>query len=210
MPRRPLSMFAVCLLAAVGSIAAEGPPEAFNLSLDPEATKVTFELGATGHTVQGDLYARGGELHLTQNGGASGYFELDALRTSTHNKRRDKTMHNKVLESSHFPTIRFEAESFKGSFPTSGEGSLSLVGSIILLGQSHPFELPIHWTVEGDRFTGSTDIEVPFIDWGLHDPSLLFLRVHKTVDIHIETSGPWDPASAPSGEEIPSSAQANP
>lgn len=50
----------------------------------------------------------------------------------------------------------------------------------------------------GGRMQATTDFGVPFIDWGLKDPSNYILHVNKTVNIHVTTVVPQiAPAAAP-------------
>ncbi|MDY7094575.1 MAG: YceI family protein [Acidobacteriota bacterium] len=160
------------------------------LTFEPESTEITFQLGATGHDVEGTLYLREGELVLDpESGEAAGRLVLDALRTETGNGSRDKTMHKKVLESDRHPLITFDAESFEGALDAGGESEIQLHGVVRLLGQPHAVTLPTRITVDGDRFQGSTSFPVPYVQWGLHDPSLFVLRVAKEVQVDVAAQG---------------------
>jgi len=44
-----------------------------------------------------------------------------------------------------------------------------------------------HWA--GDQLTANTSFTVPYVGWGLKNPSTLFLRVNDTVDIAIHAVG---------------------
>ena len=160
-----------------------------SVTLDPADTRITFELRATGHDVEGVLHLHEGHLVLSDDGKASGSLEIDAGQTATGNKRRDKTMHAKVLESVDHPLISFTAERYEGRLPEHGHGDLKLYGKMLLAGHEHDTFLPISVEVEGDHFSGTSDVDVPFVEWGLHDPSILFLRVKKIVNVHVKAQG---------------------
>lgn len=43
--------------------------------------------------------------------------------------------------------------------------------------------------VEGGRVIATAHFAVPYVQWGLKDPSMLFLTVSKSVDIEITAAG---------------------
>ena len=57
----------------------------------------------------------------------------------------------------------------------------------------HPMALAttasyLHEIADG-RFTASTEFEIPYVEWGLDDPSTFVLRVAKEVQVMIEAEG---------------------
>jgi hypothetical protein len=40
----------------------------------------------------------------------------------------------------------------------------------------------------GDQYTASTHFVIPYVQWGMKNPSNFLLKVDKTVDIDIKTS----------------------
>lgn len=160
------------------------------LTLNPQESQVTFLLGATGHDVEGTLHMKSGELHLqVDDRTASGKVTLDALKTDTGSKRRDKKMHSEVLESERHPLIVFEAQRWTGEVASQGKSEIEVIGTMTLVGKSHPMTLPIQFEVDGDRLSGQSTFTVPFIEWGLRDPSILFLSVDKEVEVTVEAIG---------------------
>lgn len=160
------------------------------LHLAPEDTEITFTLGATGHDVEGTLYLSHGDLTFdSATGSAGGEIAIDASKSESGNERRDKTMRLKVLESSDHPLIVFVPEELHGEMAASGKSDLELRGTLTLIGQDHPFTLPITVDIQGDQVQASSTFTVPYIAWGLHNPSLLFLRVAKEVEVEIHIEG---------------------
>lgn len=188
--------------AVVFAVCSAGPLAAgdVTVSLDADRTEVTFTLEATGHTVNGVLHLRQGEVVLGGAGKASGDLVIDAVKTDTGSKRRDKAMHKKVLESAAHPLIVFHVESYEGELPAAGSGEMILKGSMELLGKPHPMEMPIQVERDGSSFHGKARFPVPFVEWGLHDPSLLFLRVEKVVTVSVETAGSLQTLSSVTAE----------
>jgi polyisoprenoid-binding protein YceI len=179
-------LFAVAALA-VGLPAAGGEQV---VTLDTQASAATFMLGATLHDVHGTLALRSGEIRFDpQTGTASGEVLLDATLTETGNAKRDKKMHTKVLESDQYPTIVFEPERIEGELSGSGPSELDLQGTVEIHGDRHPLVLHAVVDVSGEQLTGTTHFVVPYVEWGMKDPSVFLLRVKKQVEVTIDIVG---------------------
>lgn len=160
------------------------------LRLDPEHTEVSFHLGATGHDVEGHLYLRDGEVRLDPaTHRAEGAIVLDSRRTDSGNEKRDRKMHEEVLASVSHPWIVFRPEAFEGD--PERDGTLKLQGNVELLGVEHPVVLETRIHHDGDSFEATGELPVPFVSWGLEDPSILFLRVDKVVEVEVSARGSW-------------------
>ncbi len=186
MKTRAVLMTTMLLVAVVApGLAAERV-----LMLSPEKTEITFSLEATGENVLGHLSLSEGEIRFDpETGIASGKVVVDALHADTGNKKRDKKMHKKVLESESYPLIEFTPTSIEGVVATDGPSDPVLHGNVRLLGQDHTLDLQAHVEADGQTLSFETDFEIPFVDWGLHDPSFLVLRVAKVVTVSIDAEG---------------------
>lgn len=183
------------------SLAAPALGAAVRLHLDPEDTEIAFVLKATGHEVRGTFHLEAGELSLDpRTGAASGHLILDARSAQTGNKGRDKNMHKKVLESETYPQVRFEVQGVEGSLPESGAGVVRVRGTLSIHGGTHAVTLPVQLRIAGDRFTASTELEIPYVEWGMKDPSVIFLRVAKTVQVSAKAGGRITTAAPAEGE----------
>ncbi len=160
------------------------------LTLDPEASQVTFVLEATGHDVHGNLFLQPGEIRFdTATGAATGDVKIDARRSETGNSRRDKKMHKVVLKSEEHPLIVFTVERMEGEVATTGASNIQLFGTVSLLGVEHRLTLAVDLEIEVERFRATTTFTVPYVEWGLQDPSFLFLRVRKVVEVTVSIEG---------------------
>jgi len=63
------------------------------------------------------------------------------------------------------------------------------VGELELLGTPHDVSIPISLELDGAVFSGSASFTVPYVEWGLEDPSTFVLRVAKEVSVTVETGG---------------------
>ncbi len=160
------------------------------LRLDPSSTRISFTLESTLHDVHGSLFLDHGEIRFDmETGQVSGKIVLDALRTVSGNAKRDKKMHGKVLESQTFPEIRFSATRIEGRLPTTGTQTVTLHGKMSIHGDDHDITLVAQISRDGDRLHATLNLSVPFVEWGMVDPSFFLLRVAKVVEVSIELDG---------------------
>ena len=191
--RRPggaATVLATVLLVAWSAPALAG--EAWRVRLDADASSVRFSLGATLHTVEGTALWAAGPQEVSvdlDTGAASGRLVIDAASLETGNARRDRKMHAEVLESEAFPEIVFELRAVTGLPEVGGRATVEMAGDLELHGDSHPMSIPVDVAIDGATVTGSAAFEIPYVAWGLDDPSRAFLRVEKVVEVVVELSG---------------------
>ncbi len=160
------------------------------LEVDAANTQVTFLLEATGHDVSGQLYVETGLIQLDPaTNAAAGEIAINARRTVSGNEKRDKTLHRKVLESELFPQIVFHPQRLVGTVATSGVSEIEIAGQVSLHGTEHPLTLPTTLELQGDHWTAKTTFKIPYVAWGMHDPSMLMLRVAKEVQVTVAAAG---------------------
>lgn len=177
-----------CLIGAAIVAPASAAPRSFEL--DPQRSRIEFTLEATAHDVHGVLVLHAGEIEFdTDDGRASGEIVADMTSAETGNKRRDKRMHEDVLETRVYPVASFKAEKVLGRIAPAGFSEVSLAGVLTFHGADHPLVLPLRLATEGSHVTAEATFTVPFVDWGLQDPSFLFLRVSKAVNVRVRAEG---------------------
>lgn len=180
---------ALLLAAVLAGCAPLGAAEGV-LRLDAEATTIAFTLGATLHTVEGSFDLVRGEIRFDPaTGEAGGSVVVDVTSGDTGKKGRDEDMHQKVLESSEYPRAVFTPESFDGEIAPDGTSSITLEGTLTLHGSEHPVTLPTEVSVDGDRVEATGGFRVPYVEWGMKDPSKFLLRVDKHVDVTVDVVG---------------------
>jgi hypothetical protein len=180
------------LLCAIVSLAlvSNAAADELKIELDPDVTSITFRLKATMHTVHGSANATSGRLTLdTESGDMAGEIVIDAVGAETGNKKRDKKMHTKVLRSAEHGRIVLRAHRLDGNLVMEGSSDVALDGEMVILGRPHEIRIPLQIEIENGLFTASGDFEVPYVDWGLDDPSTFVLRVAKTVQVTVSAEG---------------------
>lgn len=183
--KRRAVLILVAVLAAVSAQAQQRV-----LVLDPQASKVSFALKATGHMVEGAFALQSGRIAFDPaTGAASGEIVIDLKGAKTGDKRRDRIMHEEVLETGKYPTAVFRAEKVRGAVPDSGAGQVTLDGTLSFHGADHKVSLPAKVDVQNGRVQADTELEIPYVEWGLHDPSIVMLRVAKVVTVKVRAVG---------------------
>ncbi len=158
--------------------------------LPADSTVINFTLKATMHTVHGTARLESGDFTIdTVSGAASGAAVVAAASADTGNKKRNKKMHSKVLLSSEQPRIAIRAERIEGQLALEGTSEIVLIGVMELIGAEHPIRVPMTITMDGPRATVDAAFSVPYVEWGLDDPSTFVLRVGKEVPVTIHAEG---------------------
>lgn len=197
-------MFAIALVAptvldaAPQSVSPRTTAGEIVFALDPAQSKVHWTLGTTLHTVHGTFGLKKGILHLDAgNRNASGEIVVDATSGNTGDDSRDKKMHKDVLDSAHHGEIVFRPDRVEGKI--SGEGTCNVLvhGVFVLLGREHELTVPVQADLTADHWAGSAKFGVPFIDWGLKNPSNFLLRVNHVVEVELELKGSLQRTGAP-------------
>jgi polyisoprenoid-binding protein YceI len=175
------------MLAFASILSAE--PVTFELAA--AATTIEFTFGATLHTVDGTIRAKEGSIHIDpETGTASGRVVIDATSARTGNDRRDRKMHEKILESQRYPEMVFEIERLSGKLNPVGQSEIELHGTLEMHGTRRPIALPATvMTADGKTVTGTGTLILSYRDWGLADPSFFLLRVEKEVHVTVKAVG---------------------
>jgi len=186
--RKPLFALALALLTI--SVASTALAQEAVLELDPARTQVTFTLGDVLHTVHGAFKLKNGTIKFDPaTGHASGLVVIDATSGDSGSHARDHKMHKDILQSAQYPEITFTPERVQGQVLPQGDFRVQVPGSFTMHGASHPLTLVVQAHLAGEQLTADTQFTIPYVSWGLKNPSTLFLRVNDTVDIAIHAAG---------------------
>jgi len=182
--------FLSCLAPALALACATAAADTAVLQLDPQATRVSFHFGATFKGVRGSLAMREGQITLRpESGVAGGRIVLDLGSAETGVVRRDRKMREKILETQTYPLATFYPERIDGRLPREGSSDIQIHGRLDFHGASHEIGIVSTATAHGDRVTANGFFTIPYISWGLRDPSFFILRVAKEVQVEIQAVG---------------------
>ncbi len=191
MKRKQFLLAGIALLV----VSAAAQAQHLQLKLDPAKTRVTWTLGDVLHTVEGTFVLKSGTITFdAQTGEASGQIVVDAASGNSGNGMRDSKMKKEVLESAKYPEIVFTPKHVGGYVPGKESATVQLAGDFAIHGGTHPLTLTLPITVKGSHVEAQTRFDVPYEQWGMKNPSTLFLKVSNTVQISITAVGETLPA----------------
>ncbi len=179
----------VCALCAAALLPAAARAEEIGLELDPAQTEIRFTLADVLHTVHGVFALKSGSMRFDAAAGkAGGSIVIDVRSGSSGNATRDRKMHKDVLESAQFPEAVFTPDRIDGQFVPGGMSDLDVHGLFQLHGAVRELSLHAHVEAKGERVTATLRAELLYTQWGVRNPSTLFLRVSDKVQLEIQTS----------------------
>lgn len=181
----------VCATLAPPARAAETA-----VQLDVAQTQVNFTLADVLHTVHGTFRLKRASLRFDPaTGKAGGELVVDAQSGDSGSHARDSRMHKNVLESDRFPEIVFVPDRLDGVVPSSGPFQVTLHGMFRIHGAQHELALPVTAQLLADgQLTADLRFVVPYVKWGMKNPSNFLLHVSENVDIDIHVVGRLSPA----------------
>jgi polyisoprenoid-binding protein YceI len=161
--------------------------------IDASKSQAAFTLRDPLHTVHGIFRVKRGSIQFDLSTGvASGEIVVDATSGDSGSGARDKRMHQNVIESQKFPEIVFVPARIRGTVVRSGESKVEMEGTFTIHGSSHALTASAIVAALGDGLQTKVHFVVPYVSWGMKNPSTLFLRVGETVDIDLDVSGRID------------------
>ena len=160
------------------------------VELDPANTRIEFTLPAALHSVHGTFALKSGTIHFNPSTGlASGLVAVDATSGDSGNNGRDHKMHHEILESERYPEITFTPSKMSGKVELQGDSNVQVDGVFRLHGVNHPLTLTLSLQVKGNTLSARTHIVIPYVAWGLKNPSTFILHVSDKVEIDVTATG---------------------
>jgi polyisoprenoid-binding protein YceI len=194
--RRRRIATAICLLWF--GLVTQAHAQELLLKCDAAKTSADFTLGDVLHTVRGAFQEKRGEIHFDPaSGKVSGEIVFDATSGHSGSDARDRKMHKDVLESRRYPEISFRPDRIDGKVSASGMSTVQVHGIFGIHGTEHEITLPVAVTLAANHWEASSHFQVPYVKWGLKNPSVLFLRVGDVVDIDLRAAGNLVPSEVP-------------
>lgn len=185
----PAGVLLIFAAAAAGQTQANFAP--IEIRLDPSTTTIRWTLGATAHSVHGSFRLKNGAVRVDPaTGQASGLIVIDATSGESGEKGRDRRMHHDVLESDKYPEITFRPNRVSrpsGTADFTAPGPVAIDGVLTLHGQEHALHLTGELRGGSAHLTATTSFDIPYVAWGMKDPSTFILRVEKQVHVTVES-----------------------
>src|SRR5271165_6205510 len=166
------------LLALVLALLSQVAAQQKQIRFDPAKTRIEWTLGDVLHTVQGTFQLKSGAILFDpRTGEASGQMVVDATSGNSGNKTRDSKMNKEILESSRYPEIIFSPSHVSGYVAGQDSSTVQVAGTFMIHGGSHELTLTLPISVKSNSIEAHTSFPVPYVAWGMKDPSTLFLKV---------------------------------
>jgi polyisoprenoid-binding protein YceI len=178
---------AVTLLALAG--AAQSRAQKVSVHLEPAQSEIHWTLGDLTHTVKGEFKFKGGLLTFDpKTGVAEGELLVDVDSGDSGSHMRDQKMKKDVLESEKYPQAFFHPTRITG-FTSAAAQEIIAEGTFNIHGTDHPLTLKIQLQLAAASATARTQFVIPYVAWGMKDPSVLMLRVAKEVRVDVVARG---------------------
>jgi polyisoprenoid-binding protein YceI len=179
---------AIFALVVILSSAALAQHQTF--VVNPDSSEVKMTLNTTRELVTGTFHVQSGSIafdHDTRD--MSGSVVVLAGSGKTGNDSRDKKMYKDILQVQQHAAVSFEPKTYTGAIAPSGDSTLSVTGIFTLLGTPHQITIPIVIHLDGTTAVAKAHFVVPYIQWGLKDPSFLIWKADKDVAIDLVLTG---------------------
>lgn len=179
-----MKTFVLAMALALPAFAAEQ-----SLLLTPENTKIEWTLADPLHTVHGVFKLKRGTIKFdTETGKASGEVVVDVKSGESGSGARDSRMHGNVLESTKYPEAVFTPDRIEGKLAANGASTLKLHGSLQIHGAAHEITVAVEAKAGAGQLETAIAFDIPYVAWGMKDPSNFLLKVGKTVQMSILTT----------------------
>lgn|SRR5579871_1669934 len=167
------------------------------LTVDKDQTKVHWTVDSTLHMVHGTFNVKSGSVAFDpQTGKAEGEIVVYATSGESGNSSRDERMHKEILETQKYQEATFRPAQVDGQVSLNSPSDFKLKGVFNLHGGDHDVVADVHTEFTGDHWKGTAKFDVPYIQWGIKDPSNFFLKVKPVVHVEVDLEGTQTGASA--------------
>ena len=178
----------VFALAAVLAPAALAQHQTF--VVNPDASEVKITLKTTHELVNGAFHIQSGSIEFDRGTPKMlGSVVVLAGSGKTGNDSRDKKMNKDILKVEQYATVSFEPKTYTGALALSGDSNLQVTGIFTLLGTPHEITIPILVHLEGTTATAKAHFVIPYVQWGLKNPSFLIWKADDDVAIDLSLAG---------------------
>jgi polyisoprenoid-binding protein YceI len=183
-----MKSFAVFVLAVMLAPAAFAQHQ--NFVVNPDASQVKMTLKTTHEIVNGTFHIQSGSIEFDLDSPKlSGLIVVAAGSGKTGNSHRDKKMDNDVLKVKQYTTVSFGPKTYAGIMAPSGDSTIQVTGIFTLLGTPHELTVPVQMHLDGGSATAKAHFVVPYVQWGLKNPSFLFWKASNDVAIDFNLVG---------------------
>ena len=181
---KSFAVFAVAAVLAPALLAQQ------NFVVNSDASEVKITLNTTHEIVNGTFHLQSGSIEFDRSTPKMlGSVVVLAGSGKTGNDSRDKKMNKDILKVEQYATVSFEPKTYTGTIALSGDSNIQVTGIFTLLGTPHEITVPILVHLEGTAATATAHFVVPYIQWGLKNPSFMIWKADGDVAIDLSLAG---------------------
>jgi polyisoprenoid-binding protein YceI len=167
---------------------ASAPAETF--TVNPAQSEVTFSFADALHAVKGTFHVESGTIQFDPaSPEVSGSIVVAAGSGKSGNDTRDHKMTTDILNAPKFAEASFVPKHVNGTISATGDSTVQVDGIFTLHGAPHDLTVPMQIHIDGKACTAKTHFAIPYVKWGLKDPSNFLIHVDKEVTLDIALTG---------------------
>jgi polyisoprenoid-binding protein YceI len=183
-----MKFFTVFAFAAALAPAALAQHQTF--AVNPDASQIKMTLNTTHEVVNGTFHVQSGWIEFDRGAAKiSGSVVVVAGSGKTGNDSRDNKMNKDILKVGQYATVSFEPKTYSGAIAASGDSTIQVTGIFTLLGTPHEITVPMLVHIEGAAATAKAHFVVPYVQWGLKNPSFMIWKADNDVAIDLFLAG---------------------
>jgi polyisoprenoid-binding protein YceI len=158
--------------------------------VNPAESDVKMTLNTTHEVVNGSFHIQAGSIEFDRSTPRmSGTVAVLAGSGKTGNDSRDKKMNKDILKVDQFTSVSFAPKTYTGTIATSGDSIIQVSGVFTLLGTGHDLTIPMQIHIDGSKATVRAKVVIPYVRWGLKNPSFLIWKAENDVAIDLNLQG---------------------
>jgi polyisoprenoid-binding protein YceI len=159
-------------------------------AIDPNASDVKMTLKTSHEVVYGSFHLESGSIVYDQSATTiSGSVVVAAASGKTGNGIRDKKMDKDILKVQQYTTVSFIPKIYTGTIASSGDSAIQVSGVLTLLGTPHDITVPMQVHIDGTSCTAKAHFIIPYVQWGLKNPSFMIWKADNDVAIDLSLTG---------------------
>jgi polyisoprenoid-binding protein YceI len=183
-----MKFFEVAALALICVPAALAQHRTF--AVNPDASEVKMKLNTTHEVVNGTFHVQSGSIEFDRSATKiSGIVVVAAGSGNTGNSSRDKKMNKDILKVDQYTSVSFAPKTYTGTIPAAGDATIQVSGVFTLLGTPHDLTIPVQVHFDGTKAIAKAQFVVPYVQWGLKNPSFLIWKAENDVAIELNLVG---------------------
>ena len=183
-----MKSFTAFALAVLLTPAVFAQHQTFAVNLGASEVKITLK--TTHEIVNGSFHVQSGSVEFERGAPKmSGSIVVAAGSGKTGNDSRDKKMNKDILKVNQYATVSFEPKTYSGVIAPSGDSTIQVTGIFTLLGTPHEITIPMQVHLDGASTTAKAHFVVPYVQWGLKNPSFLIWKADNDVAIDLNLVG---------------------